>query len=684
MSDLQGAQLVRSLYSDFYGGSLANLWPLKSKLNQREREKCLRHSSKRAQAEDAAERNTAMAMKRNVIPTHWAWGPNGYLRARSKMMRSVNYKNQNVVLWECSTGADVESFPLMMMRPLVICSVNEVNGEDYFHQYSIQLDMQEAVQHVRYIASCVGTFQCSADSCRFEIASGDGIVTKNGYPLTDRLEVFVHNSGSLAVKLGHWYTFTPIHHDITRIDSVIEWHNTAGEHKMWTRRAAVLSSPVVDTSKFAEASAQQQLLLEGQQLKNIYLVCRSFEATLRRLIQSVDTTLGAITRCAVSSAVHILQYLRPRYLRVHQARKNAPLSELALVPIGSTIIKHNGVEGLASEFVGTHSVSDDTTYMPSASANPEKKPKLNNDRYRFKEKWLEEFPWLRIGRSPTNTDLDFIYCFTCKHYSKAWRKRDKISKGIQLLSRLRQDYLVVHSKTEGHVVSTKEATASVMLASPNTTTNNKTVFESRQQEILALWKECLSDVSDSGSQSSTLALGQLADGSKKPLHERTKMTVADAQSLLVKMQAGLNEAAREVRTSSHEAQLPGTEVSSTTIGDGEGVPNSSSPKERKASSSLLPQSSSSSSSSSFLSSSASSSPSSSHLLSSSSSASSSSSSSLSSSSVAIPKEASASSTLSPTTAREHVNFTPLLQAIEMTATPGVPPVSKGVTRNLWL
>jgi len=82
MSDLQGAQLVRSLYSDFYGISLAKLWPLKSKLNQRERGKCPRYSPESAQAEDAAERCTALATERNLIPTHWAWGQKGYFRTQ--------------------------------------------------------------------------------------------------------------------------------------------------------------------------------------------------------------------------------------------------------------------------------------------------------------------------------------------------------------------------------------------------------------------------------------------------------------------------------------------------------------------------------------------------------------------------------------------------------------------------
>lgn len=57
-----------------------------------------------------------------------------------------------------------------------------------------------------------------------------------------------------------------------------------------------------------------------------------------------------------------------------------------LVPFGSTIIKHNGVEGLASEFVGTLELSDNITYSPAASTNPEKKQKLNTDRYTFKVK----------------------------------------------------------------------------------------------------------------------------------------------------------------------------------------------------------------------------------------------------------------------------------------------------------
>ena len=157
--------------------------------------------------------------------------------------------------------------------------------------------------------------------------------------------------------------------------------------------------------------------------------------------------------------------------------------------------------------------------------------------------------------------MDFIYCLTCKHHSKSWRNRDKISKGMQLLSRLRQDYLVLHSKTQGHVLSTEEAAASTVLAPANASANKKTTFESREQEILALWKDCLSDVSVVGSQNATLFQSQLADRmNRKFVLARTTKSIADAQSLLAKMQAGLNEVAQKVSTSKSADQVQKTEV----------------------------------------------------------------------------------------------------------------------------
>jgi hypothetical protein len=62
----------------------------------------------------------------------------------------------------------------------------------------------------------------------YEIAIDDGAVKINGTSTRDRLIVFEHSSGYLAIKLGSRYTFTPIGFDISDKGSMIEWHGPDG------------------------------------------------------------------------------------------------------------------------------------------------------------------------------------------------------------------------------------------------------------------------------------------------------------------------------------------------------------------------------------------------------------------------------------------------------------------------
>jgi len=63
---------------------------LKNWLYQTERQKNLGYTAAIAEAEDASEREAALALKRDVVSTHWAWGSDGFLRNRSEMMRTIN------------------------------------------------------------------------------------------------------------------------------------------------------------------------------------------------------------------------------------------------------------------------------------------------------------------------------------------------------------------------------------------------------------------------------------------------------------------------------------------------------------------------------------------------------------------------------------------------------------------
>jgi hypothetical protein len=73
---------------------------LKNWLYQTERQKNLGCTAAIAEAEDASEREAALALKRDFVSTHWAWGSDGFLRNRSEMMRSINCNRVTSNLWE--------------------------------------------------------------------------------------------------------------------------------------------------------------------------------------------------------------------------------------------------------------------------------------------------------------------------------------------------------------------------------------------------------------------------------------------------------------------------------------------------------------------------------------------------------------------------------------------------------
>ena len=129
----------------------------------------------------------------------------------------------------------------------------------------------------------------------------------NGTSTGDRLIVFEHSSGYLAIKLGSWYTFTPICFDISDKGSMIEWHGPDGGFDTWIRSVTLDSSAVEDALKTAEKAALEQVASEGQQLFNIYLTCKSLEVELKQLILQGGES-AAMVQSAVNSVVRILQF----------------------------------------------------------------------------------------------------------------------------------------------------------------------------------------------------------------------------------------------------------------------------------------------------------------------------------------------------------------------------------------
>ena len=100
---------MRSLYAAFYSGSITQLWLLRDRLDRPERQKLPGYTAATAQAEDASERAAALALKRDVASTHWAWGGDGFFIKRSRIMRTINYNQVTSSLWEYHIGLDSDS-----------------------------------------------------------------------------------------------------------------------------------------------------------------------------------------------------------------------------------------------------------------------------------------------------------------------------------------------------------------------------------------------------------------------------------------------------------------------------------------------------------------------------------------------------------------------------------------------
>jgi hypothetical protein len=57
-------------------------------------------------------RAAALALKRDVASTHWAWTGDGFFMKRSRMMRMINCNLVQSSLWEYNIGLDSDEFAL--------------------------------------------------------------------------------------------------------------------------------------------------------------------------------------------------------------------------------------------------------------------------------------------------------------------------------------------------------------------------------------------------------------------------------------------------------------------------------------------------------------------------------------------------------------------------------------------
>jgi hypothetical protein len=91
---------MRSLCAALYSCSITQLWPLLDWLDRTERQTLPGYTAATAEAENDSERAAALALKRDVVLTHWAWGGDGFFMKRSRMMRTINCNQVTCSLWE--------------------------------------------------------------------------------------------------------------------------------------------------------------------------------------------------------------------------------------------------------------------------------------------------------------------------------------------------------------------------------------------------------------------------------------------------------------------------------------------------------------------------------------------------------------------------------------------------------
>jgi hypothetical protein len=458
VGEKKGAPLIRSIFSAFYGGPVEALWPLRTWIGQPEREKCPRYTLTSALAEDAAERDTALSLKRDRNDCHWAWGIDGFFNQRSLMMGAVNCDQITADLWKYNIDLDAKGYALIFLRPLVVCGV--AGDNEFFHLYVLRLDKNEAARRAALIAMMAGGWQSDMNFEGYTLNS-NGDVQLDGSNIPDRLFVFVHSSGSLAVGFGNMYSFSPLQFTAAASGDVIEWQKFNGGGVKWTRDFALESKRAEVALEEAKTAAKRQMLLEGRDLKNVYLTCKSFETSLlRELMFLLPGATPAAKMRAVRSVLRVFQFLKPRFLKVRQDLVHAQPNQLGSAPLGSVIIKHNGVAGVSGHFQSTRLILDDDagqllrSYDLGAPVIMTKKQKNAYDRHSFKDEWYREFPWVRLKASATDSSPDKVFCFCCMKHPQL-RGKDKLASGELLLAKVRRDYLVEHVKNQGHQNSEK-------------------------------------------------------------------------------------------------------------------------------------------------------------------------------------------------------------------------------------
>jgi len=142
---------MRTLYAGFYGAPMSWLWPLRTKMNDFDRdrriEKDCEYSGEIAQAEDAAERESSVAQKRAYTIKHRAFGPTGFYSARKDLVYNICCSKASVGLWVYNITLDLFFYPPVMMRTRIVLGMFGVR--ELFTSYAIKVDEEEALSRAR-------------------------------------------------------------------------------------------------------------------------------------------------------------------------------------------------------------------------------------------------------------------------------------------------------------------------------------------------------------------------------------------------------------------------------------------------------------------------------------------------------------------------------------------------------
>ena len=397
MGDKAGAKLIRAVLGKAYLDT-ALQENLKKWVLQRERALAPSFSSHVAAAADAA----ALLAGQDVASQ---WQP-AFFSERSQMMTSTNCGIPTGDLWIYNIGTDTDTYPLVFFRPLVTIGLYPVSA-----------------------VRSVPLYFFSVQALRLNFASAQ----------KDALSDF-RRAGEVGDQL--------------RSCIRSEYDSLKGETDLSFEEWAVVR--VKQTSK-------NDLIESATGLFSMYKACTSFELSLRGKFEaSAKKTkagnVGAVrpgesVAVNIETSVHlvlnVLAFVIPKYVSTFVSKVDGRPEEMGLIPFGSTVISHNGINGVMGHFESTEHLRKSMKRLGALVSHGKKKAgsTLIYNRNAVKEKWFTDFWWLRQRG-------DELFCACCNRFP-ALRARDSIGQGDMPAAKARQDALRRHDSNSSHAASAR-------------------------------------------------------------------------------------------------------------------------------------------------------------------------------------------------------------------------------------